>query len=375
MPAVDDMAQAEIVDVTPVAPGVADDIVAAESVEAQEMAAEMTPPAIENAENVDEMFALDTFSPVAETSVETVPEPVAVELTPSPQELEATAHQDMVSALVAEKETAAGEDSTAVADATGPVSGASVHQGAVAELAEPDDGPDTYYDSAINVPQSQLTESAGPRKLDPTQEPASKYVISHKTHSKSSQESMLVSANRALKLQRYEAAEEMFGNLYAKNARDTRILMGYALALQKVGKGATAIGVYEELLDIAPDNAPALINLMGLIREQYPSVALRRLIDLQDRYPDNAGIAAQIGVTQGDLQNYDEALRSLGVAASLEPRNAQHPFNMAIIAERMGDKTAAIKLYEEALETDAVYGKSRSVPRETIYDRLHVLRR
>ncbi|MCB9988869.1 MAG: tetratricopeptide repeat protein [Rhodospirillales bacterium] len=307
---------------------------------------------------------------VPEVAVETVSDDIASSVTPSMDELQEAAHQDLISSIVSEAEPIETE-----AALPGAVAGVSAHTGSVKDLADDDKGgADTYYDSGLNVPQGKV-EPVGPRKLDPSQEPASKFVISHKTHDKNDQESMLVSANRALKLQRYDAAAEMFDRLYEKNKRDPRILMGRAMALQNTGKTASAIGVYEELLELEPDNAPAMVNMLGLIRQQYPSVALRRLMDIQENHPDNAGIAAQIGVTLADLQEYDEALRSLGVAASIEPQNAQHPFNMAIVAERMGDKKKAIALYEEALELDAVYGNSRSVPRETIYDRLHVLRR
>jgi tetratricopeptide (TPR) repeat protein len=68
-------------------------------------------------------------------------------------------------------------------------------------------------------------------------------------------------------------------------------------------------------------------------------------------------------------------MESLGIAASIEPNNAQHLFNMAIVAEKLGKRDVAIKNYEDALEIDLVYGRSRSVPRNIIYDRLTKLRR
>ena len=65
----------------------------------------------------------------------------------------------------------------------------------------------------------------------------------------------------------------------------------------------------------------------------------------------------------------------LSQAAKLDPKNAQHLFNLAVIYDRMGDKKNAIANYESALETDTVYGGARTLPREQIYDRLSVLRR
>lgn len=231
---------------------------------------------------------------------------------------------------------------------------------------------DVYYDGM--VPTGPLATAVGPRKADPATEPASQYVVVKKGHEATDFESVLASANRALKLKLYDSALGMFDQLYEKNARDPRVLMGRAVAQQHAGMTESAIRSYEQLLDIDPDNADAMLNMLGLLRQQYPSVALRRLMDLYGKHPDNAGIAAQIGVTYADLGQTAEAMRYLGMAASLEPQNALHVFNMAIIADRSGDSKQAIKYYEKALELDAVYSSGRSISREVIYDRLATLR-
>ncbi len=236
-------------------------------------------------------------------------------------------------------------------------------------------GPDVYYDSTMNVPTGSMATAVGPRKLDPVQEPASKFVVVRKTHSGSSQESQIVAANRALKLGSYDAAAEMFEDLYKKNPRDARILMGRAVALQNTGRNESAIAAYEELLDIDTDNQDAMVNMLGLLRKQYPEVALRRLVNLYEKHPNNAGVAAQIGLTEADLGHLDDARRYLSIAASLEPNSGLHLYNRAVIEDRAGKREEAIRYYQEALESDAVYKGSQSVPREKIYDRLAVLRR
>lgn len=233
-------------------------------------------------------------------------------------------------------------------------------------------GEEAYYDSNITVPGSQVS---GIRKLDPRIEPATKFVVATTDAKKDDQESLVVAANRALKLRRYDAARDMFESLYAKNKRDKRILMGLAVAQQNTGRTESAIRTYEELLELDENNADAMVNMLGLIRAQYPSVALRRLLDLQDKYPGKAGIAAQIGVTQADMGQYDEAVRYLTRAATLDPQNAQHLFNLAIVSERQSKVKQAIAYYEQALEVDTVYGGAKTLPRDTIYDRLATLRR
>lgn len=263
--------------------------------------------------------------------------------------------------------------------AVAPVPDAIAGDSSVTKIPQPGADPtkpDVYYDSSLNVPTGPLSETVGPRKVDPIQEPASKLVIVRKNSSAISEDAQVIAAGRALELGRYESALEMYQDLLKKNDRDPRILMGLAVAQQKTGLKEQAILTYEKLLDIMPDNADATINLTGLIQEKYPEVAMRRLIDLGNKFPSNPGIAAQMGMIYAQAGDYAQAMTLLGKAASLDPHNAGHFYNMAIVADRMGSsKQQAINYYEQALEIDAVYGDGRSIPRATIYDRLSKLRR
>lgn len=254
-----------------------------------------------------------------------------------------------------------------------PVTGSSDTKKIIADKKS--DQPDAYYDSRLNPPTGPLANSVGPRKVDPTMEPGSKYVVAKQNRSATDTESLLVSANRALDLDRNDAALEMFDQLYKRNPRDPRILMGRAVAQQKLGQDDVAIVSYQALLDIDPKNSDAVVNMMGLLQKQYPAVALRRLNDMQEKFPTNPGIAAQLGMTYAQMGNNKDAIKSLSMAEALDPTNAQHAFNMAVIFDRVGDKTNAMKYYTEALQTDAVYGASRSIPREKVYDRLAQLRK
>ena len=192
--------------------------------------------------------------------------------------------------------------------------------------------------------------------------------------SSSSQEAAIVAAGRALRLGRYDAALEMYNDLYRANPRDGRILMGRAVTMQKLGRNGEAINAYEEVLAIDSDNPDAVVNMMGLIRKDRPAVALEKLLDMKQRYPDNAAILAQLGVAYADSGNLDDAAAALNGAVRIEPNNPQHYFNLAIVAERMKNRPRAIAYYEKALEVDAVYGNGRGIDRDMIYDRLARLR-
>ena len=236
----------------------------------------------------------------------------------------------------------------------------------------------TFYDADSLVPDSELSSAGatGPRKMDPAFEPGSKFMVVEKGASASSYEGQYVAATRALKLGRYPAAMEMFESLYNKNSKDPRILMGLALSQQGAGFTESAARTYEDILNVQPDNEDAIINLMGLMREQYPSVTLKKFTELRAKYPLNPGIPAQIALISADMGDYDNALKYFDIAASIDPRNASHIYNKAIVLDKKGDVKGAIQLYERALLMDASGAAAvNGLNREQIYDRLVVLRR
>lgn len=232
---------------------------------------------------------------------------------------------------------------------------------------------DLFYDAGDLVPTGEIGKTSA-RKVNPKLEPASRLVIVKKDRGANSQQAQLVSAQRAMKLGRYDAALEIYQKLYTKNRRDPAVLMGVAVALQKSGHFDAAIAAYEELLEIRPKAVDAEVNMLGLMAQKYPQVALRRLDELRRRNPNNLGVVAQLAVIKAQIGEYRDALKYLGVAASMQPQNANHVFNMAVIADRAGNSQEAVRFYEKALEVDSIYAGGRSLPRDVIFARLANLR-
>jgi len=233
---------------------------------------------------------------------------------------------------------------------------------------------DLFFDAEALVPTSDLSRDGAPSKVDPVLSPGSRLVVTRKNANPGSRDARLVAAERAMKLGRYESALEIYDGLYASNKRDPNTLMGRAVALQRIGRDDEAIDAYENLLNIRPKNIEAQVNMQGLLGKRYPAVALRNLLELREENPGNTSIVAQLSVVEAKMGRYADALRYLGMAASMEPQNAGHVFNMAVIADRAGDKKRAIQYYEEALEVDTLYGSGRSIPRESVFERLAELR-
>lgn len=282
--------------------------------------------------------------------------------------------------LLPEEEGVDAPDNTALEVPEGEIPGGEITAGtggpSDAGSAEAESGitdEDVFYDAQALVPEGELGKRSH-RALDPRTEPASRMILVRKNATGNSRQARLVSAERALKLGRESSALEIYNELYKKNKRDKQVLMGRAVALQKLGLTEEAIFAYEELLELEPGHVEARANMLGLMASKYPAVALRQLKDLRANNPDNVALVAQLGIAEAQLGNLDSAIRYIGVAASMEPNNASHLYNMAIMADQAGAKKEAIRYYEQALEVDSIYGGGRSIPRDAVYSRLAKLR-
>ena len=250
----------------------------------------------------------------------------------------------------------------------------SINEGGAEQFNDDTYDENIFYDAEELVPQGELAKKGGPRKVDPRVEPGSRLIVVRKNHSASSHKAGLIAAQRAIKLGRYGSALELYNDLYEKSKKDPAILMGRAVAYQHLGQNDMAVQAYEQLLEIRPKDVNARVNMLGIIGQRYPNVALRQLEELRAENRENVGVVAQLAVVHAAMENYKDAIRYLGVAASMEPHNASHIMNMAVIADRSGARKEAVKYYEQALEVDTLYGKGASIPRDTVFERLAQLR-
>ncbi|MBI1301038.1 MAG: tetratricopeptide repeat protein [Alphaproteobacteria bacterium] len=233
---------------------------------------------------------------------------------------------------------------------------------------------EAFFDSDNSIaPQGELANE-GPLSVDPRQQVASRFVVVEKSHEKGSHNAKIVAAERALSLGRLDSALLMYDGLFEKNKKDPRVLMGRALTLQKLNRFEDAMQMYETLSEVQPDNVEVKVNMLGLLGTRFPAVALKRLKDLHNSHTNHIGVLAQIAFVAAQSGDVDTAIQYLGVASSIQPKNASHVYNMAIITDRAGHSDKAIKFYEQALEIDTIYGGGRSIPRDSVYERLAKLR-
>jgi len=201
----------------------------------------------------------------------------------------------------------------------------------------------------------------------------SKYFQLKKTHEASDLNTRVVAARRVLNKNQISSAYRMFDELYQDYPSDTRVIMGRAVTLQKMGNASAALEMYEETLKQDPRNLGALANMLGILRQEEPDMALDKLEALHKKYPSHAGIAAQLGTTLGSEKRYAEAVQYLKIASGLEPKNASYIYNRAVIFDHMGDRIKAASMYIEALKLDHIGGGYSGIPVADIHKRLVVI--
>jgi tetratricopeptide (TPR) repeat protein len=183
----------------------------------------------------------------------------------------------------------------------------------------------------------------------------------------------LTVAREALAQNNNTAALQLFTALKEKYPKDKRILMGRAVALQKLNQDDAALSAYEAVLNNDPKNLEALTNMLGLLKKKDPKLAVAKLEQLRDAYPYNADITAQLGVACGAAGQYEDALRYLNMADALNPGSAYIVYNKAVLYDRMGQSHQAGDLYREVIRMASDGDLTEALPLDAIKRRLAVL--
>ena len=199
------------------------------------------------------------------------------------------------------------------------------------------------------------------------------YMTIRKESDAGSIDSRLTKARAALAQDNNSAALELFNDLHADYPKDKRILMGRAVSLHKMGQKDEALAAYEAVLNRDPKNLDALNNMLGLLKEKDPQLAVEKLQELHDAYPYQGDIAAQLGVAYGSAGQYDQALRYLNLADSLKPGSAFVMYNKSVLLDKMGRSREAASLYRQILRLAADGEIDQSLPLESIRRRLAAL--
>jgi tetratricopeptide (TPR) repeat protein len=116
---------------------------------------------------------------------------------------------------------------------------------------------------------------------------------------------------RAFRAGHYEAAREAFAEALARNPGSVTARVNLATTLGALGRADEARILFEETLEIEPDNRAALFNLAALDESVTPARAAERYRRLVELEPTDAEAQYRLGVVLAQLGQVDEALVAL----------------------------------------------------------------
>ena len=227
------------------------------------------------------------------------------------------------------------------------------------EAPKPKENSDNFY---FDAPKGKALLDIPPPSIDPMREPGESIIIVRKPGQKNvaakktstpdsnviveksednqAIESRLVNANRASGLGMNDSALEFYNDLYRKNSRDPRILMGRAVTLQKLGENQKAIEYLEQALQIAREmgdrqnegihlgNLGNAYTNLGEYRKaiKYHEQALQIAREIGDRKVEGSNLG-NLGSAYANLGEYQKAkdfyLQSIDILEAIGSPNAE----------------------------------------------------
>lgn len=185
---------------------------------------------------------------------------------------------------------------------------------------------------------------------------------------------IMVAAERAMKLERYESAMRLYESIEMRNPTYVRAIKGKADALKALGRFSEASKSYDRAAKLAPNDIEIEASQLSVSSEVNPGAALHDMLTMYRHQPENAKLAAQIGMTHARTGDFISAVQYLEKAHKIEKTNPIVAFNLAVAADRAGMAQRAVSYYQEALNIDNMYHGGKKLNRVQIYDRLSVLR-
>lgn len=147
----------------------------------------------------------------------------------------------------------------------------------------------------------------------------------------------------------YEAAVASYRKALQLQPENEQIMVALASAYHKSNQLNLAREMYLDVIHRNQNNWFALNNLIALAGQEAPEDALVHLKDLERVSPNSGALSAQIAMILIRMEKLRDAVPYLTRAASLDPKNAQYRYNLALLLEKLEAYTEARKVYYNLL--------------------------
>lgn len=159
--------------------------------------------------------------------------------------------------------------------------------------------------------------------------------------------SSLLSGDRAEAKRLYAIAAE-------RDPFNTDALLGLATIAGNQGDLNAAQRYYRRALEVEPQNTSALAGLASIRQPGGPSES--QLKYELARSPDSAPLQFALGNQFANQSRWDEAQQAYFEAFSMDTRNADYAYNLAVSLDQLNQTKQAINYYRKAIELAKVHG-------------------
>ncbi|WP_338364415.1 hypothetical protein [Candidatus Xenohaliotis californiensis] len=200
-------------------------------------------------------------------------------------------------------------------------------------------------------------------------------MIDKKNNNTPTVKNIAYDAQQAIRLKHLEVGIKILKDGMQTLGNNQYLMQNLALAyyMNKMYKKSSAI--YAELLQKNPKDESMLNNYMISLSANSQGDAINTINNLWNLYPRSHIIPAQLGILYSQMNNIVQAIYSYTAAIKIEPR-IDYKYNLAILLDKTGEKTAALMMYKDIISYFAngiASNKTYNIPIDAIRNRINSL--
>lgn len=158
------------------------------------------------------------------------------------------------------------------------------------------------------------------------------------------------------------AALIAYQSVLDRNPTDKAAQIGKAMALEQTGATSVALAQWRLLANQYPDDALVLTSYARSLSTVDAGTSRALLQQVLGRAPQFTPALAALAALDAKAGNMDAAQDGQQKAWSLDKTNPAHRLNLAIIADKRGEKAQALELYKQAQAAFANGGWKATMP-------------
>ncbi len=212
------------------------------------------------------------------------------------------------------------------------------------QLAPPNPSPPRAGTTASTVPTAPVA-------------PQSRIAVSRGDTAPPRVNPIVSEAYAALEAGRFDTAQRLYSQVVRSDATNVDSLLGLAAIAQHEGRAEDAQRHFLAILEVEPRNALAQSGLIAGMGRADPQAAETRLRQLLAREP-SAPLHFNLGNLYAEQGQWPQAQQAYFQAHSLEPRNPDYAYNLAVGLEHLGQQKLALGYYRKALQLASAKGSA-----------------